>query len=70
MRDQAVDQPSQRRLAAAGLSTEQDGFAIPDCQVDMAQVVLGFSALISKGNIFQFDHSITSLPWTEKVCRE
>lgn len=36
----------------------------------MAQVVLGFSVLISKGNIFQFDHGITSLPRTEKVCGE
>ena len=70
MRDQAVDQPGQRRLASAGLSAEQDGFAILDCQIDMVQVILGFSALISKGNIFQFDHGITSLPRTEKVCGE
>lgn len=38
MRDQTVDQPGQRRLAAAGLSAEQDGFAILDCQIDMVQV--------------------------------
>ena len=40
MRDQTVDQPGQRRLAAAGLSAEQDGFAILDCQIDMVQVML------------------------------
>ena len=59
LRDQAVDEPRQRGLAAAAAAAEQDALPVRDGETDIFQAAL-CAVGIGEGHVPEFDHAPTA----------